>query len=276
MHRFITDSAAIVLCTLAIPPLTGRLLAAQSEALPDLQSPAEQLFALANQSRAEQGAGPLKWDSALAAAALAHCRRMAVEGELAHRYGGEADLSDRAGQAGAHFSLIEENIALGSYVDQIHSGWMHSPGHRANLLNPSVDRVGIAVVRANGVYYAVADYARAVALLTPSQVESTVAGLIGPSGVAVRNDSSLARAACALDHGLPRASSGPQPMFVMRWQSPDLSRLPHELVDKLASGQYSQAAVGSCPAQNVEGDFTVYRVAVLLYTASGARLRPYY
>jgi uncharacterized protein YkwD len=249
----------------AILVLTGRLLSAQSQALPDLQSQAEQLFALANQSRAEEGAGPLKWDSALAAAALAHCRRMAAEGQLAHRYGGEADLSDRAGQAGAHFSLIEENIALGSYVDQIHSGWMHSPGHRANLLNPNVDHVGIAVVRANGVYYAVADYTRAVANLTPSQIESEVAGLIRPSGVSVRSDPSLARAACRLDHGMPRASSGPQPAFVMRWQSPDLSRLPRDLVERLASGQYRQASVGSCPAQSVEGDFTVYRVAVLLY-----------
>ncbi len=257
-------------------PRAGRLLAAQSQALPDLQPQAEQLFAQANQSRVEQGAGPLKWDAGLAAAALAHCRRMAAEGEIAHRYGGEADLADRAGQAGAHFSLIEENIALGSYAEQIHAGWMHSPGHRANLLNPNVDHVGIAVVRANGVYYAVADYARAVAVLSPSQVESTVAGLIRPSGVAIRNDPMLARQACALDHGVPRAASGPQPSFVMRWQSPDLSRLPGDLVNKLASGDYRQASVGSCPAQSVEGNFTVYRVAVLLYSAGGTWPKPYY
>lgn len=246
-----------------------RAQAAPAETMPDLQPQAEQLFALANQSRAAQGVGPLKWDSALAAAALAHCRRMAQEGELSHRYGGEADLTDRAGLAGAHFSFIEENIALGSYVDQIHSGWMHSPPHRANLLNPNVDHVGIAVVAAQGVYYAVADYARAVQMLAASQIESEVAGLIRPSGVAIRNDPDLARAACALDHGLPQAASGPQPQFVIRWQSADLTHLPPDLVSKLGSGDYKQAAVGSCSPRNVEGDFTVYRVAVLLYTASG-------
>lgn len=248
---------------------SGGAQPAQGDELPDLQAKAEQLFALANQSRTEQGAGPLKWDSALAAAALAHCRRMVQEGELAHRYGGEADLTDRAGQAGAHFSFIEENIALGSYVDQIHSGWMHSPPHRANLLNPSVDHVGIAVVAGRGVYYAVADYARAVQTLTASQIESKVAGLIQPSGVTIRNDPALARAACALDHGLPQAASGPQPQFVMRWQSADLTHLPPDLVGKLQSGEFKQAAVGSCSPRNVEGDFTLYRVAVLLYTASG-------
>jgi hypothetical protein len=51
----------------------------------------------------------------------------------------------------------------------------------------------------------------------------------------------------------------------MRWQDADLTRLPQALADRLASGQYRQAAVGSCPAQGVEGQFTAYRVAVLLY-----------
>ena len=32
------------------------------------------------------------------------------------------------------------------------------PGHRTNLLNPEVDRVGVAVVATRGVLYAVADY----------------------------------------------------------------------------------------------------------------------
>ena len=55
------------------------------------------------------------------------------------------------------------------------------------------------------------------------------------------------------------------PRFIMRWQDADLTRLPQALVEKLASGNYRQAAVGSCPAQIAEGSFTAYRVAVLLY-----------
>jgi hypothetical protein len=51
----------------------------------------------------------------------------------------------------------------------------------------------------------------------------------------------------------------------MRWQDADLTRLPRPLEDHLATGQYRQAAVGSCPAQSDEGAFTAYRVAVLLY-----------
>lgn len=232
--------------------------------MPDLRSDSEQIFALANQARAQAGAGRLAWDPALAAAALAHCRRMVEEGPIAHRYGGEPDVSGRAAQAGAHFSVIEENVAVGPSADAIHEEWMQSPGHRQNLLSPEVDHVGIAVVAARGVLYAVADYSRAVRSLSPAQVEAQVAALIRPSGVGVLRDPTLARAACRMDNGMPRSASAP-PRFVMRWQSGDLNELPQQLVQRLGSGRYHEAAIGSCPAEGVEGSFSAYRVAVLLY-----------
>ena len=223
-------------------------------------------MALANQARAAQvGAGRLEWDGALAAAAMQHCRRMAAEGPIAHRYNGEADISGRAGDAGAHFDIIEENVAVGPTAAEIHEEWMHSPGHRANLLSRDVNRVGIAVVAARGVLYAVADYSHGVQKLSPEQVEARVASLIRPSGVAILHDAEQARAACATDSGVPAGRGGLQPSFVMRWQDADLSQLPHTLSERLASGRYRQAAVGTCAARNVEGSFTAYRVAVLLF-----------
>ena len=231
----------------------------------NMQAAAEQIFALANQARAQEGVGRLQWDPALAAAALYHCQRMVAEGPIAHRYGGEADLSGRAAQAGAHFSLIEENVAIGPSAAGIHDEWMHSPGHRTNLLSPDIDSIGVAVVASRGVLYAVADYSRSVQNLSGEQVEARAEALIRPSGVAIVRDPSLARAACRTDSGMPRSDGGPQPQFVMRWQDSDLSHLPRQLADRLSSGQYRQAAVGSCPAQNVGGSFTAFRLAVLLY-----------
>ena len=152
---------------------------------------------------------------------------------------------------------------MGPSADTIHEEWMHSPGHRANLLSPDVDRVGIAVVAAHGSLYAVADYSRGVEQLNASQVEARVAALIHASGVAILRDPSAARAACETDEGMPRAE--PVAHFVMRWQDADLTVLPQALAERLASGKYRQAAVGSCPAQLAGGSFTAYRVAVLLY-----------
>jgi hypothetical protein len=188
---------------------------------------------------------------------------MVQEGPISHRYAGEADLGDRAARAGAYFSVIEENVAIGPSAAGVHNEWMNSPGHRENLLSPEVDRVGIALIASRGVLYAVADYSRAVESLSANEVETRVAALIRPSGVAILHDPAAAREACTMDTGIPR--SGPRPGFIMRWQGADLDTLPQALVRKLQSGQYHQAAVGSCPAQNVEGAFTAYRLAVVLY-----------
>jgi hypothetical protein len=230
-----------------------------------LSAAGNQLLALANRAREQAGVGELQWDDGLAEAARAHCLLMASEGTIAHRYGGEADLSTRAGQAGAHFDMIEENVALGTLPAVIHDGWMHSPGHRKNLLNPDVNRVGIAVVALHGIFYATADYARAVQTLTPDDVEARIASLLGSSGVAILNDNALARAACAMHRGWPGALAGNRPDFSLRWQDSRLKHLPKELADNLATGQYHNAAVGSCAAQGIEGDFTAYRIVVLLY-----------
>lgn len=262
------------LCGLVLAGLAGPGLRAQTAgvARPDM---AEQLLALANQTRTGMGLGKLEWDPALAQASLRHCQRMAGEGEISHRYGGELDVSGRAAAAGAHFSRIEENIAVGSRPAQIHEGWMNSPGHRANLLNQQIDRVGIAVVAAQGVLFAVADYSEAVPVLTASQVEGRVAELIRMSGMKIIKDPHDGRLACPRDHGLPTGLNSGDPGFIMRWQGADLDHLPAALVTKLGSGEYSQADVGACPAQGEQGPFTAYRVAVLLYSSAAAPT-PYY
>jgi len=234
-----------------------------------MQGAAEQLFALANQTRANYGLGALKWDQALAASALQHCVRMTQGGSLSHQYRGEPDVTLRAGRAGAHFSLIEENIAVGPYASGIHQGWMNSPGHRANLLNTAIDRVGIAVLAHGGALYAVADYARAVPVLTSVQVEGAFAVMLRARGLSVLRDSSVARAWCASSGRFKPADAA---SFLMRWQGSDVTQLPAELARRIASGEYREAVVGSCPAEAVDRGFTTYRVAVLLYGVNTAAL----
>jgi hypothetical protein len=236
-----------------------------AEVRPVIQPEAEELLALANQARAAAGAAPLKWDGELANAARKHTLRMAAEGPIAHRYPGELDLSERAGQAGAHFSVIEENVAVGPTPAEIHSEWMHSPGHRTNLLNPEVDRVGIAVVTSRGVLYATADYSHGVQDLSRTEIETSVAALIRASGLTIVENPATAREACRMTSGVPESADGSMPGFVMRWQDSNLSALPQALSQRLASRQYRRAAIGSCSPTGIDGTFTAYRIAVLLY-----------
>lgn len=254
LARSVALAVALIGCAIAAP---GQQTVQPGSPIP---AAAEKLFVLTNQARAAAGVGPLKWDPALAEGALQHCQRMAAEGPIAHRYASEPELEVRAQNAGAHFSLVAENVALGSYIATIHQGWLRSPGHRANLLNPQVDSVGIAVVSGGGVLYAVADYARFVPILTREQVEATVAALIRSNRMFIVRDPADARAYC---------TAGTRPSgrsaFLIVWENPDFSTLPRDLAGHVASGDYHSAVVGACAPQASEPGFTSYRVAVILY-----------
>ena len=220
---------------------------------------------LANEARAAAGKPPLRWDPSLAEAARKHTMRMVAEGRIAHQYPGELNVSERAGLARAHFDLIEENIAIAATAQAIHDGWMHSQGHRENLLNSDIDSVGIAIVASRDVLYATADYSRRVQALTREQLEASFAELIRDTGLKVRADHALARAACVMESGLPRAADNAQPASLMRWEGSNVTQLPRQLVDNIASRRFREAAVGSCDARGDQGTFTSYRIAVLLY-----------
>jgi hypothetical protein len=120
----------------------------------------------------------------------------------------------------------------------------------------------VAVVASRGVLYAVADYAHAVSDLSPAQVENAVARLVQAQGISILNDPTAAREYCAQPRSL---KGGDQPKFMMLWQGSDLSRLPQQLVDQIATGRYRQAAVGSCSPKDQKSSFTAYHLAVLLY-----------
>src|SRR5437016_3271624 len=90
----------------------------------------------ANRERVAQGLAPLHWNANLAAAAHAHALLMAQRNTLSHQFSGEAPLQDRARSAGARFTVVAENVAEGPSAEMIHASWMHSPPHRANLLDP--------------------------------------------------------------------------------------------------------------------------------------------
>ena len=219
------------------------------------------LLQAANQERAGRGLQVLKIDEHLALAARQHAYEMVKHGTISHQFPGEPDLAQRAGDSGAHFSLITENVAEASNSALIHDLWMKSAGHRANLLDPQVDAVGIAVVQDHGQLYAVEDFARTVARLPLDQQEAAVGALLATAGIAVRPASRDARVTCALSTGYAGAR---QPWFVMRYTSASLDRLPEELSARLATGRYHTAEVGAC-VSGKQTPFTSYSVAVLLY-----------
>jgi len=97
-------------------------------AAPASAAPADDLVSLANQARASAGLGPLGRSGQMDATAHDWANQMMAAGAISHR------SSLAAGVPGG-WSSLGENVAH-SYggASQMHSGWMASAGHRANIL----------------------------------------------------------------------------------------------------------------------------------------------
>lgn len=88
-------------------------------------------------------ARPLSWNPALGAAAQGHSKAMAYGNYFAHRDPDGDGPADRARAAGYRGRQIGENIAAGqSSPGKAMAGWLASPGHCANLMNPMFTQVG--------------------------------------------------------------------------------------------------------------------------------------
>ena len=103
-------------------------------------------------------ARPLSWNAALGAAAQGHSKAMAYGNYFAHRDPDGEQPADRARAAGYRGRQIGENIAAGqSSPGKAMAGWLASPGHCANLMNPIFTQLGAGFASearsAEGVYW---------------------------------------------------------------------------------------------------------------------------
>lgn len=224
------------------------------------QQAAIELFQAANRDREPKHMQPLHRDAKLTQAALLHAQQMVQAGKLSHQFPGEPELIVRVQQVGVHCTTVAENLADAPTASQINYDWMHSPPHRANLLDPRLNAVGIAVVKAHGELYAVQDFARVLTAMTRTQQEHQVASTLTPQGLKVLGDSAVARSYC----GNSPDRKKPLPRLVMQYSSTDLSLLPPQAEKRIASRAYHRAIVGACPASH-PGGFTTYQMVILLY-----------
>ncbi len=219
------------------------------------------LFNAANRERAAARTPVLDWDAALAQAAEGHAELLAEGGAFEHQLPGEPNLAERAAAAGAHFSYISENIAAGPDPETMHVSWMHSPGHRSNLLSTKVNVVGIAVVARGKRLYAVEDFARIGADLSLAEQEKKVRALIAAEGWKI-SDSYVkeARSVCA-GAPLPRLNMD---LSMMHFEASELDELPPSVQRDLRSRRVGTASVGACSRRDAKG-FSLYRLSLLLY-----------
>jgi uncharacterized protein YkwD len=136
----------------------------------------EQLLYLANQARRQAGAQPLTLDPELTQAARTHAQAMVDARQLSHQFDGEPSLPQRlAATTDLQLDQEGENVALDYDPEHGHEHLMLSPPHRANLLNPTYNVVGLGVVRNGNRLYIVQDFGHALPSYTVTDLKDRIA-----------------------------------------------------------------------------------------------------
>lgn len=121
---------------------------------PDLSEFGQAILAAVNLARATgrtcgktafAPAPPLKWNDVLASAARAHSLDMAKQRYFNHQ-GKDGRLPvARAADAGYKWRRVAENIAVGQdSAEEVVAGWLASPGHCVNIMEPEFVEMGVA------------------------------------------------------------------------------------------------------------------------------------
>jgi uncharacterized protein YkwD len=108
------------------------------------------VLALVNEARVDAGCGALTADPGLAAVARAHSADMRDRDYFSHTSPEGLSPFDRAEQAGIDYSRAE-NIAFGQAdATAVMEAWLKSPGHRANILDCELTKLGVGVAEGPG------------------------------------------------------------------------------------------------------------------------------
>ncbi len=120
--------------------------ARRAEARPPSSSSGQAIVAAMNRERAAYGLRPLHVNSRLSLAASDRIGDMFDKRYFDHVSPDGVQPWAWAARRGYHYRLIGENLAVGyPSAGAVVDGWMHSPGHRANILGRNFDEVGVAI-----------------------------------------------------------------------------------------------------------------------------------
>ncbi len=99
------------------------------------------LLSAANQERARLGIKPMSWSGSLASSATKWSQAMAAKDPAGNR-SALAHNPNRPGAENVAVAGSAGGMSAANAVNRAHRGWMGSPGHCRNLLNPAYSTMG--------------------------------------------------------------------------------------------------------------------------------------
>lgn len=117
-----------------------------------LKNYTDKVLQLVNAERAKAGLSAFNTNSTLTAAA--NKRAQETVQSFSHTRPNGTKFSSVLQEYGISYRTAGENIAYGQRSpEEVVTGWMNSPGHRANILNGNFNKIGIGVYQSNGTLY---------------------------------------------------------------------------------------------------------------------------
>ncbi|HEY9585575.1 MAG TPA: CAP domain-containing protein [Candidatus Paceibacterota bacterium] len=126
----------------------------------------ETVLSFTNAEREVAGLSALSLNNNLTRMAEAKAADMMSKQYFAHVAPDGVDITILAKRNGYQYLGIGENLALGDFHSSLDvvTGWMNSPGHRANILNPTYTEIGVAAIKGTWkggeVWYVVQEFGR--------------------------------------------------------------------------------------------------------------------
>lgn len=170
--------ATIAMLVMAIIILTIPTIHATNDPM------ANEVLRIVNNERANNGIAPLILDNDLVSAA--EVRSVEINSLFAHRRPDGRHINSLSSK------IHGENIAMGYTTPaRVMNAWMMSPNHKANILNPTYNSIGIAYYKVNGYTYWVQLFSRNKATTTittpnnPIKVEGLVVSSVRSNKITI-------------------------------------------------------------------------------------------
>jgi hypothetical protein len=229
-----------------------------------------------NDARVQVGAPPLSTTSELIVAARQHAREMLLHEKISHQFPGEADLKQRLAEWNMHFDQAGENVAVDFSAEDAQDSLMGSPGHRANLLNPAFNAVGIGIAREGNRLYVVQDFVHALPKVEGPQAEEEIAERVNHLRQQTRLPQlqrqpkpELRQTACDMAR-LNRVDTKSvpatgRPQFVLSYTEMSPDEVPASAGKYIADASIKRYSVGACYSRNETYPSGAYYVMMLFY-----------
>ena len=236
----------------------------------------QQILELANRSRRQAGAPPLTMDSGLSRAARVHAQAMLEAHQLSHQFNGESSLPQRLAAA-TQLQLDQEgeNVALDMDPAEAEQHLMLSPPHRANLLNPAYNVVGMGVIRSGDRLYVVQDFGHALPNYSLPDIKERIAASVqharrntNAADLPRRDLASADDTACSMAHAdklaTPAVHQLSERYTVLTFTSLHPETLPTGSEHAIASRNLRSFSIGACYARTETYPTGVYWVVLSL------------